>query len=208
MDIPINANVYCDDGFYGHSTRVILNPTTEQVTHLVVKGEPFGIERIAPIEMVRESTSTLIRLNGSISELDKLSPLTISEYLQPNISYGSYGPNQYVMLPYMVPGLGTVPLEHEVVVDHELIPPDELAVRRGTRVEATDGPVGRVSEFLVDRATGHISHLVLEEGPFWDKVDVSIPVEQVDRIENGAVYLKLDKDAVAALPSVPFRRPD
>ena len=31
------------------------------------------------------------------------------------------------------------------------MPPGELAVRRGSHVRATDGDVGRVDEFLVDR---------------------------------------------------------
>jgi sporulation protein YlmC with PRC-barrel domain len=200
MDIPINAEVFAADGSYGRSTRVILNPVTEQVTHLVVKEATFGVERLVPLQMVKESTPTVIRLNGSKSELEKLPPMTITEYLQPVIPFNQYGIDQYVMWPYTVPGLTDIPLEHDMV------PPDELAVRRGTRVEATDGHVGRVSEFVVSPTNGHISHLVLEEGPFWSKKDVAIPIAQVDRIEKDTVYLKLDKQALEALPTIPIHR--
>ena len=37
MEIPLNVDVHCSDGHCGRSTYIILNPTTEQVTHLVVK---------------------------------------------------------------------------------------------------------------------------------------------------------------------------
>ena len=51
MDIPINVTVECIDGPGGRSTAIILNPITDQVTHLVVR-EPglLGIERLIPAE--------------------------------------------------------------------------------------------------------------------------------------------------------------
>jgi PRC-barrel domain len=197
MDIPINAEVFCADGSYGRSTRVILNPATQQVTHLVVKEAVWGIERMVPLDLVQESTPSMIRLNISKSDLEKLPPVTITEYLQPMLPFNQYDVNQYIMWPYAVTN---IPLEHD------MIPPDELAVRRGTWVEATDGHVGRVSEFIVSPTNGHISHLVLEEGPFWSKKDVTIPIAQVDRIEKDTVYLKLDRQAIAALPTIPVHR--
>ena len=93
-----------------------------------------------------------------------------------------------------------------IVVDAKQIPADELAIHRGTQVEARDGHIGQVSEFLVNPTTGHITHLVLKEGILWNKKAVTIPAAQVDRIEQDTVYLKLDKKAVEALPSIPVNR--
>ena len=73
--------------------------------------------------------------------------------------------------PYVTPDI-TV----EVPVEHLQIPPGELAVRRGTRVEATDGYVGKVDEFVVNPDNGHITHLVMREGHLWGKKDVTIPL--------------------------------
>lgn len=86
------------------------------------------------------------------------------------------------------------------------MPPGELALRRGTRVDATDGHVGRVDEFLIDPATGHITHVVLREGHLWGQKDVTIPVSEIDRIEEDTVHLKLDRHSIAALPAIPIRR--
>ena len=49
------------------------------------------------------------------------------------------------------------------------------------------------------------THLVLREGHLWGKKDVTIPVDQIDRIEADVIYLKLDKAAVEHLPSVRAR---
>ena len=88
----------------------------------------------------------------------------------------------------------------------ERIPPGELAVRRGTRVEATDGYVGQVGEFVVEPESGHITHLVLLEGHLWAKKEVTLPLSAIDHSEGDTVYLNLDKKAVEALPTVPVRR--
>ena len=87
------------------------------------------------------------------------------------------------------------------------IPPGELTVRRGTRVEATDGYVGKVDEFVVHPDTGHITHLVMREGHLWGKKDVIIPLSALkpmgDTYED-TVFLNLDKHQIESLPTFPL----
>jgi sporulation protein YlmC with PRC-barrel domain len=97
-------------------------------------------------------------------------------------------------------------LEKYIPVEHEHMPAGELAVRRGTQVEAADGHVGRVDEFLVDPKDEHITHLIMREGHLWGQKDVSIPLSAIKRIGENTVYLKLSKDEVGALPAIPIRR--
>jgi sporulation protein YlmC with PRC-barrel domain len=104
------------------------------------------------------------------------------------------------MAPCVYPEVETLPVKHEA------IPADELAVRRGAAVEATDGHVGHVDAFLVDPENDHITHLILGEGHLWGQKDVTIPVSEIERIEEDHVYLKLDKHSIEELPSVPMRR--
>ncbi len=80
-------------------------------------------------------------------------------------------------------------------------------MRRGTRVRATDGWVGRVDEFIVGPVSGNITHMVLREGHSWKEKDITIPVMYIDRIEGDVVYLKIDKKTIASMPSVPVKRP-
>jgi hypothetical protein len=57
----------------------------------------------------------------------------------------------------------------QVPTEHQQIPPGELAVRRGTRLEATDGYVSKVDEFVVNPEKGHITHMVMQEGHLWGR---------------------------------------
>ena len=98
------------------------------------------------------------------------------------------------------------PLASYITPEKEHIPADELAIRRGARVEAVDGHVGRVDEFLVNPSNDQISHLVMREGHLWGQKDVTIPVSQIDHYQDNTVYLKLNKQDIEKLPSIPVRR--
>jgi sporulation protein YlmC with PRC-barrel domain len=197
----VKAEVFCADGSCGRSTYVIINPATSQVTHLVVKEKGFPyMERLVPLDRIVETGPHLIRLRCTKEELAAMDPFIETEFLPGAGTYIPYGADEYMLWPYVLPEGMVLPLEHE------RIPPDELAVRRGAHVEATDGRIGVVEEFLVDPINGHITHLVLREGHLWGKKDVTIPVAQIDHIEEDKVYLKLSKQSIEALPAIAVRR--
>ena len=91
-------------------------------------------------------------------------------------------------------------------MEQRQIPPGEMAVRRGTHVEATDGYVGRVDEFVVNPENGYISHLVMREGHLWGQKDVIIPLSAIGDTRDDTVFLKLDKHQIESLPTFPVHR--
>jgi sporulation protein YlmC with PRC-barrel domain len=200
MDIPIGVAVQCVDSLAGQSTCIIVNPAMMHVTHVVVKADDNGIEHLVPLTLIIESSRQEIKLRCTKGEFDQLTPLVQTEYIQPSRPYENYDSSQYLLWPYATPNLTTIPLEHT------MIPPEDLAVKRGARVDASDGTVGRVNEFLVNPVNGHISHLILEEGSFWNKKHVTIPVADIERIEEDVVYIKLDRQSIEALPAIPVQR--
>jgi len=105
------------------------------------------------------------------------------------------------LAPYVEPEM-TV----QVPVEHKQIPPGELAVQRGTRVEATDGYVGHVDEFVVNPKNHHITHLVMREGHLWGQKDVIIPLSAMVETREDTVFLKLDKHQIESLPTFPVQR--
>jgi sporulation protein YlmC with PRC-barrel domain len=125
------------------------------------------------------------------------------QFVRVPMPFLGYGPDRYLLWPYVIPDGASMA---RVSVRHELVPADELALHRGSGVEATDGHAGEVDEFLIDPADGHITHLILREGHVWDRKDVTIPVSQIDRIETDTIYLKLDKHGLGQLPVVAIRR--
>ncbi len=201
LEIPVNAEVHCIDGTCGRCIYVIVNPTTQKITHLVVKQEQFpNTPRLVPLLSVQQTEPDSIQLSCTRDGLAAMDRFVEIEYIPGVVPYFRYGPGEYMMWPYVSPEPMVMPIEHK------RIPPGELAVRRGAQVTATDGAVGQVDEFIVDPTDGHITHLVLREGHLWGQKDVTIPISQIDRIEANNVYLKLDKQSIEALPAVPVRR--
>jgi hypothetical protein len=153
MEIPVNAQVESTDGVCGRSVFVVINPVIDQVTHLVVKeGSSPDTEYIVPVDCVTETKSDTIRLSCSKAELEKMDPFITTTFIEEkvpdrNSAYGGemYGMGSNYYLPY-------VTLEKTIFVpeENQQVPPGELALRRGTRIAATDGPVGHINEFVVD----------------------------------------------------------
>jgi len=206
MFFPIGAHVQCKDGECGHSTYVVINPVSQAITDVVVKEDGFNHpERLVPVKYVASSTEDKIQLDCSRAELEKMKPFLSVEFISRNLPHMEYEPDQYLLQPYSLPPADLEPTY--IPLEHEQIPPEELAVHRGTRVEATDGTVGHVSEFLVNPANGHISHMVLRKGHLWNTHEVTIPVTYIKEIEEDTVYLTIDKHTVAGLPAAPAQQP-
>ena len=207
IEIPVDARVECDDGLYGSSTRVILNPRTHRVTHVVVKEKAFPhADHLVSADLIEESTPHFVRLRATRKQLAALPPFTETEFVPADEYPLGYPPRSVLYWPEPYTMDAVPPAVPPVfAVDHELTPAGEVAVARGTTVEAMDGPVGRVDDFVVDPATERITHLVLRQGHLWGTRDVTIPVEAIRRIDELAVRLRLNKRAVGALPAVAAR---
>jgi sporulation protein YlmC with PRC-barrel domain len=208
MEIPLNATVECTDGVYGRSEYVLINPVIDQVTHLIVKKAVSPkTEYIVPVDSVTETKADTIRLRCSKAELEKMEPFIkttfIEEKIHINYAYarGMYAKGSYYYLPYVTPEK-TV----QVPKEHDQIPPGELTVRRGTHVEATDGYVGQVDEFVINPENGHITHLVMREGNLWGQKDVIIPVSAMGNKHEDTLFLKLTKLQIEALPYFALQR--
>jgi sporulation protein YlmC with PRC-barrel domain len=206
MDIPLDVEVHCTDGPCGKSTAIIVEPNTEKVTHLVVQVE--GSQYLVPIDAIAESASDRIQLGWSRQELAAAAPFEKSVFAGEDLgAYAAPGmTGASIAWPYGSDGEYMLEAAAAAYVPVEQIPEGERAIHSGAYVEATDGGVGQVEELLIDPGTGRITHLVLRKGHLWGKRDVTIPLDQIDRVEDDVVYLKLNKQAVGALPGVPVRR--
>jgi hypothetical protein len=98
------------------------------------------------------------------------------------------------------------PVATFIPLKRQNVPPGELALRRGARVEATDGYVGQVDELRINSTNMQLTHLVLLERHIFQKREITIPISQIDRIDEGKVYLKLDRQSVKALPTTLIQR--
>lgn len=201
MEIPLNVQVHCTDGRCGRSTHIILNPATEQLTHIVVRErQPSRVERLVPVRLIRDTAAEIILLTCTLKEFSRLERFNQTDFLYGDLPHHATDPSLTLLWPYAVPA--------KRVVDDKTrpIPPGELAVRRGAHVEATNGRIGRIDEFLVDPDSGHITHLCLRKSHLRGDKVVCIPVSEISEIREKVVYLKVDKEAVSSLPSLPVKR--
>jgi sporulation protein YlmC with PRC-barrel domain len=201
MEFPLNADVHCSDGRCGRSSYIVLNPATEQITHIVVREkQPSRIERLVPVTLVDSTAAEVIVLACTLEEFSNLEPFNQTHFIHGDLPHHATDPSLTMLWPYAVPAKRTV--------DKKIRPiaPGELAVHRGTRVKATDGRVGRVEEFLVDPDSGYITHLCLRAPRLRGDKVVCVPVSEIDEIKETVVHLSLDKETVASLPSVAIKR--
>ncbi len=212
MEITLNAKVECTDGeiWYpaGRCVSVLFNPLDEKVTHLVVKADKAPhIQYLVPVELAAETSAEEIRLSCSRDDLEKMDPFIKTTYIEKSVpastigGAGMYGMGGFYYAPYVM-----LDVIVKVPEEHQQIPAGELAIRRGTHVEATDGEVGKVDEFVVNPKTGHITHLVMREGHLWGQKEVVIPVSALGETRENTVHLKLDKHQIEILPTLPIHR--
>jgi hypothetical protein len=209
MEIPLQAQVECTDGICGRSAYVLIDPLIEQVTHLVVREDSYpNTEYVVPVGVISTTIADTIRLNCNKAELERMKPFVKTEFVESkvpiiNIGFasGMYRMGTYYFMPYVAPET-TI----QVPVERLQIPPGELAVRRGTHVEATDGYVGKVDEFVVSPETGHITYLVMREGHLWGAKNVIIPLSAMDDTGDDTLFLNIDKHQIESLPTFPVHR--
>lgn len=194
MDIPLHAAVHCADGLCGESTYVIVDPRTKKVTDFVLREAEFpNTERIVPLDLIVESEPEKILIRCEGKDLGDLKPFTVDQFLPGDADYGIYPPAGVMVWPATAP-------ENPQPLEMQQIDPNSMAINKGATVKALDGDVGKVDEFLVDPVNNKITHLVMREGLLWDKREVVIPVEEIEKIEDDTVFLTLDKYAVEHLP--------
>ena len=81
-EFAIGATASCSDGLCGEVSRMIVDPATRSVTHLVIEPKHRRERgRLVPLDLV-DTTTGEIRLRCTIAEFDKLDPAEETELLE------------------------------------------------------------------------------------------------------------------------------
>ena len=207
MELPLNAQIECKDGVCGRSAFILINPVTNEISHLVVREDTADHkERLVPAEKITGTIADTIQLACTKAEVADMELFITTHYIQQKVP-GKFIPDAASFMSgsvYYLPYSSVSTMTGKV--EDEQIPPGELPIYRGTEIEATDGSIGKVDEFLVNPDNCHITHLVMREGHLWGQKDVVIPISAVDKAYQEVVYLKLSKKQVEALPAIPVHR--
>ena len=188
-EFTIGAEASCVDGLCGEVSRIIVDPATDTVTHLVIEPKHRReLARLVPVGLV-DAAAGDIRLRCTLAEFDKLDA---AEELAPveNV-LGGLGVGG------MMPPIG-IPATVTTVV-YETVPVGETDVGPGERVHAIDGEIGRVLGFLVDPDDHRMTHVLLQEGHLWGRREIVIPASAVTKVEGG-IWPSLTREQVKDLP--------
>lgn len=203
----MGATVRGPDGDHGTVDALIVDPTTDQVTSLVVSRGLSEPRVLVSATSVVGADPDAVTVDLDAAALDACEAFDEIGYDRPQEPWTMEGalaadPSGYFLEPFVTP------IDPGAVAGHERIPRGEVAVRRGTPVRSSDGThVGHVDELLVDPADGHVTHVVLREHHLLGRdQDVCVPVGRATTFEPDLVVVDLDVAALAALEHVPVKR--
>ena len=212
----IGSDVMCGDGECGQLRRVVVDPVARRLTHLVVdgkRGEETGAGRLVPIALA-DVTADGIVLRCTSEQFEQLEFAEETQFVSGARGEWDYDQDHLMSWPYY--GLGMagvrtdgsgamadpVPPSESQIVTYERVPSGEVQIRRGEKVHAADGDIGRVQGLVVDAADQAVTHVLLDDGHLWGKKRVAIPIRAVSGVGPDGVSLSLTKDEVRDLAPV------
>ena len=211
-EFTVGVRADCSDGYCGQLSRIITDPATRKITHLVIKPQHrLGSDRLVPIELV-DMTADDISLRCTLAEFEELQPAEEIDLAEGDKYGGGYGDAESVQGYGNVgsmgvggsisgTGIGTGLGHRTRTIKHDVVPMGEAELVPGEHVHAVDGEIGQVLGFIVDPDDQRVTHVVLREGHLWGRREVAIPISAVTAIDEG-IRLNITKKQVEELPTL------
>jgi sporulation protein YlmC with PRC-barrel domain len=171
LDLKIGSAVQCRDGRAGRVIKLVVEPGSKRVTHIVVeRGLLLHHDAVVPIERVAPVEGGTVVLDMDGHELNAQPAYAEVDYAVPDPSwtaqYGHAPDDTLVDLRSYAPtGLPLVPAWSGMIYEHthEGVPAEEIPLGRGTRVSCRDGALGWLDHVLLDPESGAVRALVVRK---------------------------------------------
>ena len=220
VELREGTSVETSDGReLGRISRFVLNPETNEVTHIVVqKGWLLPEDKVIPFDRVRSATDERVVLNENIRDFDELPPFEESHYIRAidrdlegrdidraidrpvfptSAGYYWYPPQGY--LGYPTYGLGSFGWPATETVQN--IPAGTVPLKEGTNVMSSDGEhIGDVERLIIDPGSNRATHLVISQGTFF-KDRKLIPANWIRSVTEKEVQLYMSSQVLERLPA-------
>jgi len=201
MQFNQNATVIsADSKEVGHLVRVVIDPDTKELTHIVVRKGTFNVkDKVVPLNMVAAGVPDSIGLRLSAQQVDELSDYEETKYSGAGDGYAEptmHGAAGYLETPNSP--MSAAPATQEKIIN---IPPNTVALKEGSAVTTADGKhIGKLEQVLTGPESGQVTHVRVSRGVL-HKESRLVEAEWIDRIEEKAVTLSVDAAAVDSLPN-------
>lgn len=215
MRFTENAKVLAADGDkVGEVERVVIDPKTHQVTHIVVrKGLLFKEDKAVPVDLVASATEDTVALRPDAGDLETLPPFEEEHYVivdeRELARYGVDGPS-YPSPVIWYPPFGAAPpyvvksgigqADPVVATTQRNVPEGTVALEEGADViSADDEHVGDVEQVLTDPLADRVTHFVITEGLLLKERKL-IPSQWVSTMTEDKVKLAVGSEFLERLP--------
>ncbi|MGH2607305.1 MAG: PRC-barrel domain-containing protein [Anaerolineales bacterium] len=212
MRFKQNAPVTTQEGSdIGHIDRVVLDPKTREVTHVVVrKGLVLTEDKVVPVDLIESAADDKVAIRGAASDVEALPPFEEKHFVQAETGPTGSAPGDAPALNWYspmgpLPPMGWAgPTALPPVETERNIPEGTVPLKTGAKVIAADGKkVGLVEGVITaspqDRAT---DILVARGGLLRKKTKKLLPIGWVKEVREGGVYLTVASSAVEELEAI------
>jgi uncharacterized protein YrrD len=199
----------------GNISRFILDPATNQITHLVIeKGKLFTEDKVLPFRMIRPAEDRVV-LKDATGNLEELPPFEEKYFVRAdngedviptgNNTHTIRNASTYIWYPSVLnTGFPAYELENPSVTPVEIrrnVPDKAVSLKEGSKVISSDGKhVGDVERLVVGTESNQVTHFLISQGLLF-KDEKLVPMDWVKSIEEDKVELAVTSQVLQRLPS-------
>lgn len=196
----------------GRLARVVIEPKSNEVTHLVIRRGWLTVhDKVLPLERVEIGAEDGIIVRLTLDEFDQLPDLEEAQFV--TVDESKLGKSEETdaarPLPaiYWLPTSPHSPLLPNVsgptfrATSHLNIPAGTVAVKEGAQVIARDGKrAGQVDEVLTADKGERITYVLISSGQ-WVKEKKLIPISWIETLGENEVHLAVESGTIDRLPA-------
>jgi uncharacterized protein YrrD len=221
MRLRKGDDVYSSQGEkLGTVERVVLDPETKEVTHLVVaKGLLFKTSKVIAMDMLDPAIEDKITLRNTKQAVEDFQDFEETHYVNidqtenprsDELPAGDQVPVSYwyppINLAWWRAGGTDNPITYPgmpvyVARTEQNIPEGTVALEEGAKVMSSDDKhIGNIEQVIMDPQDKRVTHFVVSEGTLFKERKL-IPVLWISRIGENEVHLSASADVLGRLPA-------
>ncbi len=213
MKIKLGAKVKTENNkTIGEIERVVIDPSDEEITHVVVqKGTFFTEDKLVPISMLGVIDEEEVRLRATEKEIEDMEDFRTELFLDydqlAHIDKNEVGYSARMIMyppsgiPTMAAGPRYIPPVFARVTKN--IPIEFAAIVEGADVIGLEGEkVGEVEEVIMDPNLDRATYFVISKG-FLFKDRKFVPVNWVRTMKDAKIKLAVNEKIIQQLPEYP-----
>jgi uncharacterized protein YrrD len=220
MYIKEDAAVYTiDEEQIGQVNRVVIDPRSGEVTHLIIrKGTFFTEDKVIPVDFVKDTSEDRVELVKTKDDLGELPDFEEIHYVSPDQSELSRtGFRETQARPYYwYPAQGQFGWHHpypaypsHAYVPYEMydsthvernIPEDTIPLKEGAPVyDAENDHIGDIESLRLDPESNRVTHILISKG-LLSKTRKLVPTMWIQYVDEDRVTLVVGSHFIGSLP--------